>query len=210
MVRRVPGVTSERALHWLVADTCALFLPADIAWTTIRNEGLRGWREQADIKRKRMRAGWPDMHFVGRHRGTGKLVALYLELKRPGEKPDQEQKDIMAWLDKAGAVAQWATSLERVLEILDAAFGLDLRGRLCAADAPRMPPSSPLAAPRPLAPAGVTRTAPDRMTSEQYQEIVRKHLGKAKGGQARSASLSPERRVEIARKAANARWGRRS
>ena len=78
---------SERALHYLVADTFALFLPKDIAWTTVRNEAKRGRQEQADIKRKRMRAGWPDILIVGRHRGTRHLVAVCLELKRPGERP---------------------------------------------------------------------------------------------------------------------------
>ena len=34
------------------------------------------------------------------------------------------------------------------------------------------------------------------------------HLGGLKGGKARAASLSPERRVEIAKKAAMARWGK--
>ena len=33
-------------------------------------------------------------------------------------------------------------------------------------------------------------------------------LGGLKGGKARAASLTPERRVEIARKAALARWGK--
>jgi hypothetical protein len=32
--------------------------------------------------------------------------------------------------------------------------------------------------------------------------------GKVKGGLARAAALSPERRSEIARKAAKARWGK--
>jgi hypothetical protein len=33
--------------------------------------------------------------------------------------------------------------------------------------------------------------------------------GGLKGGKARASKLSPERRIEIARKAAEARWGRR-
>jgi len=33
-------------------------------------------------------------------------------------------------------------------------------------------------------------------------------LGGLKGGKARAASLTPERRVEIAKKAAFARWGK--
>lgn len=34
------------------------------------------------------------------------------------------------------------------------------------------------------------------------------HLGGLKGGRARAERLSPERRVEIAKKAATARWGK--
>ncbi len=34
------------------------------------------------------------------------------------------------------------------------------------------------------------------------------HLGGLKGGRARAAILTPERRVEIAKRAAQARWGR--
>jgi nanoRNase/pAp phosphatase (c-di-AMP/oligoRNAs hydrolase) len=34
------------------------------------------------------------------------------------------------------------------------------------------------------------------------------HLGGLKGGHARAASLTPERQVEIAKKAALARWGK--
>ena len=34
------------------------------------------------------------------------------------------------------------------------------------------------------------------------------HLGGLKGGKARAAKLTPERRAEIARKAAMARWGK--
>ena len=35
------------------------------------------------------------------------------------------------------------------------------------------------------------------------------HLGGLKGGVARAASLTPDRRAEIAKKAAQARWGSR-
>lgn len=34
------------------------------------------------------------------------------------------------------------------------------------------------------------------------------HLGELKGGRARAVKLTPERRTEIARKAANASWGK--
>jgi hypothetical protein len=41
------------------------------------------------------------------------------------------------------------------------------------------------------------------------ERVARGKLGGAKGGTIRAAKLSPERRAEIARKAAEARWGPR-
>ena len=40
--------------------------------------------------------------------------------------------------------------------------------------------------------------------------VARGKLGGSKGGTIRAAKLSPERRAEIARKAAAARWGKRA
>lgn len=198
---------SERQLHYLVADALALFLPRDIVWTTVRNEGLRGRQEQADIKRKRMRAGWPDLHLVGRHRETQVLVAVYIELKRPGEKPAPEQKEIIAWLDKSGAVATWADSLEKVLEIVDLAFGLGLRGQICGSAPPsgRLPkPPASLSRSRP---AADTPTEPERMTAAEYR--ARQKVMAAGGGNVRAAATTLQR-TEQATRAALARWGRRS
>lgn len=41
------------------------------------------------------------------------------------------------------------------------------------------------------------------------ERVARGKLGGAKGGTIRAAKLSPERRAEIARRAAEARWGKR-
>jgi hypothetical protein len=49
---------------------------------------------------------------------------------------------------------------------------------------------------------------PESVTPEKDPErVARGKLGGAKGGKIRAANLSPERRGEIARKAAAARWG---
>jgi hypothetical protein len=40
------------------------------------------------------------------------------------------------------------------------------------------------------------------------ERVARGKLGGAKGGKLRAAKLSPERRAEIARRAAQARWAR--
>lgn len=42
------------------------------------------------------------------------------------------------------------------------------------------------------------------------ERVARGKLGGAKGGKIRAENLTPERRAEIARRAAAARWGNRS
>jgi len=55
-----------------------------------------------------------------------------------------------------------------------------------------------------------TGEAPSEPKREKNQAAVALgRLGGAKGGKARAASLSPERRKEIAEKAARARWSHR-
>ena len=46
--------------------------------------------------------------------------------------------------------------------------------------------------------------------AKTFDPVALGRLGGLKGGKARAASLTPERRVEIARKAAMARWGTRA
>lgn len=52
---------------------------------------------------------------------------------------------------------------------------------------------------------------PESVVPEKDPErVARGRLGGAKGGKLRAAKLSPERRAEIARRAAQARWSRQS
>lgn len=46
-----------------------------------------------------------------------------------------------------------------------------------------------------------------KMTPAQKAAQILSKLGASKGGKARAETLSPERRKEIAQKAAKARWG---
>jgi hypothetical protein len=48
----------------------------------------------------------------------------------------------------------------------------------------------------------------EKMCSQIERPKIGKRRGGAKGGHARSAALSPERRSEIARAGADARWGK--
>lgn len=51
---------------------------------------------------------------------------------------------------------------------------------------------------------------PEPVSQEKDPErVARGRLGGSKGGTIRAAKLTPERRAEIARKAAAARWGSR-
>ena len=53
----------------------------------------------------------------------------------------------------------------------------------------------------------VPRVVMDAIVREMAEDLKRKKVpGRAKGGFARAASLTADRRKEIARKAANARW----
>lgn len=51
---------------------------------------------------------------------------------------------------------------------------------------------------------------PDDAPMKDPERVARGKLGGAKGGKLRAEKLSPERRSEIARKAAEARWASRS
>lgn len=180
---------SERALHWQLADFLRLALPPLIAWTTVRNEGRRGWQEQQDLKRKGMRKGWPDMHFVGRHLRTGECVSLHLELKRPGEEPDEDQRGIIEWLNRCGATAAWADTLEGALAEIDRAFGSDLLARLVASGAPNGSLRRPAARSSPTGAGGADARAtprhharkrgaiPERMTAAQYRQLLAAPIG---------------------------------
>jgi hypothetical protein len=46
-----------------------------------------------------------------------------------------------------------------------------------------------------------------KMTAAQKAAQILSKLGASKGGKTRASELSPERRKEIAQKAAQARWG---
>jgi len=56
--------------------------------------------------------------------------------------------------------------------------------------------------------AGEAEPTPERVKDPAAVELGRK--GGLKGGKARAAKLSPERRREIAKRAAGARWGKRA
>jgi len=61
--------------------------------------------------------GFPDL--FGVIPGSG--VALFIEVKRPGCKPNPKQREFLNWLESQGAVAFWAASVDSALHNYDEA-----------------------------------------------------------------------------------------
>jgi len=55
--------------------------------------------------------GFPDL--LGVIPGLG--VALFIEVKRQGQKPKPKQAEFLAWLDGMGAIAFWAATVDAAL-----------------------------------------------------------------------------------------------
>lgn len=53
-------------------------------------------------------------------------------------------------------------------------------------------------------------TEQPRPQPKKFDPVALGHLGGLIGGKAKAASLTPERRIEIAKKAAQVRWGKTS
>lgn len=51
------------------------------------------------------------------HRPDGK--AWYLEMKQPGKKPTAEQQNFINQMQASGAIAGWADSLEKAMEVVE-------------------------------------------------------------------------------------------
>lgn len=64
-----------------------------------------------------IRIGIPGMSDLHGHRPDGK--AWYLEIKRPGQKPRENQLRFLAAMRQSGAIAGWADSVERAIEVVE-------------------------------------------------------------------------------------------
>lgn len=62
--------------------------------------------------------GFPDL--LGVIPANGR--ALFIEVKRPGQKPKPKQAEFLAWLGSMNAVAFWATSVDSALQSFDTAM----------------------------------------------------------------------------------------
>lgn len=65
-----------------------------------------------------VRVGVPGMSDLQGHRCTdGKC--FYLEVKRPGQKPRENQMQFLRAMENTGAIAGWADSVQRALEVVE-------------------------------------------------------------------------------------------
>lgn len=70
---------------------------------------------------RRIKIGNPGQSDLQGHRPDGKC--FYIEVKKPGETPRQNQLDFIEAMRSTGAIAGWADSVERAVDIV---FGGDM------------------------------------------------------------------------------------
>lgn len=64
-----------------------------------------------------VRIGVPGMSDLQGHRPDGRC--FYLEVKKPGKKPRENQISFIRAMRSTGAIAGWADSVERALEVVE-------------------------------------------------------------------------------------------
>lgn len=63
-----------------------------------------------------VKIGIPGQSDLCGHRPDGK--AFYIEVKKPGQKPRKNQLDFIEAMKNSGAIAGWADSVEKAVEIV--------------------------------------------------------------------------------------------
>ena len=107
-----PPTAKELALHMaleqLLLHDCSPFW----RYTHIPSGELRDKRTAAKLKAMGVKPGWPDFMFVGPRQ------MFFLELKRAGEKPSDEQDAIGLHIISCGFGWLWTSSLEDAVATL--------------------------------------------------------------------------------------------
>ena len=106
---------SESKIHTEVADWLRAVerdLGEPMIWTSVVNEGRRGYRTQQMIKRHGLRKGWPDLTIL--HGGD----LLTIELKSARGRLSPEQRVVAEIIKKAGGYWACCRSLEEVQQWL--------------------------------------------------------------------------------------------
>jgi hypothetical protein len=102
----------ERAIQRAVLDHLAWRAPAGVMWFHIPNGGYRKPVEAAILKADGVISGMPDLGLVVAGR------AYFLELKAPGGRLSQTQRDCHEMLRAAGAVVMTAAGVDEAMSAL--------------------------------------------------------------------------------------------
>lgn len=104
---------NEDQLHASIVEQLRIILPANAVLHHSPNEGKRGWKTQAWLKRAGTRAGWPDIELIY----DGKFYGI--ELKAGTRKPTAIQAATHDALYAAGARVKTCRSIEDVIDALE-------------------------------------------------------------------------------------------
>jgi hypothetical protein len=110
---RMP-VPKESRLHKHVADLLDAHCLPDWRWTHI-NRKCKDAREGAIMKRMGVKRGWFDFELI-----SPEPRPHFLDPKRLGEEPTEEQLDFKAWCDRVGCPAVFVWRMDEVLRTFDA------------------------------------------------------------------------------------------
>lgn len=111
-----PPSPKEFLLHVALADTLRRWCTPQWIWTHFPAGEFRHDATAARLFRMGLRRGFPDFMFF---RDIGRLCA-FLELKRRGEKPSDEQAAVLEHLRAAGHAVKVADSYGDAVEFLKA------------------------------------------------------------------------------------------
>lgn len=102
----------ELRLHIALADLVRRWIAPQWRFTHIPLGEFRDIRTAVRLKRMGAMPGWPDFIFVG----PGQV--LFLELKRRGEQPTEEQRDLAAHLVACGCAYLCTDSFDDAVDTL--------------------------------------------------------------------------------------------
>lgn len=121
--RRARRTYPEEALHIQVADyLLAVLHPKKTLWTSIevsnQQGGASGLQKQKKLRRKGVKAGWPDILIIWRNKGWCTHV-LGIELKAKRDLSNAQLEVQCLFRDLMGYGYEVAKSVDRVKEILE-------------------------------------------------------------------------------------------
>ena len=122
---RAPSPPKEFLLHCAFAEMLSLSIIAGWKWTHLPFGEHRNEITGARLKRMGTQRGYPDFMITGPGR-----TAVFIELKRKGERPTDEQLDVGAHLIACGFRWFWTSNMDSAIELLQALGAV--RGRVSA------------------------------------------------------------------------------